>query len=177
MGNTRRIDFFHMYYYLSRRLSFFELFWNEKRYISSCCSFIVEPNAGFKRHHSDSEETPEDATPLRNRVSGFWWFSTFCTGSKKVFFRWLSCLSVFKFVCFGFVYMARLERLLQRKQKRHPALLKMEATRRNQALNLAELLCPLTTPTWIIQHSLVRKLVRKLENSLTYKSFASLQVY
>lgn len=27
-----------------------------------------EPNAGLKRHHSDSEETPEDATPLRNRT-------------------------------------------------------------------------------------------------------------
>lgn len=98
MGNTTRVDFFHMYYHLSRWLSFFELFLNEKRYISSCCSFIVEPNAGLKRHHSDSEETPEDATPLRNRVSVSCWLSTFCTCSKKVFFRWLCCLSVSQFL-------------------------------------------------------------------------------
>lgn len=146
-----------MYYHLSRWLSFFELFLNEKRYISSCCSFIVEPNAGLKRHHSDSEETPEDATPLRNRVSFFAGFLHFALAVKKCFLMAVLSLGIPIFVSFRFVCMARLEGLLQRKEKPHPALLKMEATRRNQALSLAELLCHLTTPTWIIQHSLVRK--------------------
>lgn len=34
----------------------------------SASSVTVEPNTGHERHRSDSEETPEDLTPLRNRT-------------------------------------------------------------------------------------------------------------
>ena len=60
--------FLHVLSFVSVKV-FTQLQSHFERSVCSCCLVTVEPNTGHERHRSDSEETPEDLTPLRNRVS------------------------------------------------------------------------------------------------------------
>lgn len=166
MGNTTRVDFFHMYYHLSRWLSFFELFLNEKRYISSCCSFIVEPNAGLKRHHSDSEETPEDATPLRNRVSFFAGFLHFALAVKNCFFDGCVVSRYPNFCFFSFCLYGQTGRSASKKRKTSPGASKNGGNEEESSTQPGRAFVPFNYSD--VDYSTFTGKKVQLENSLTY---------
>lgn len=77
---------------------------------------VTEANVGQKRHHSDDRETPEDLTPLRNRVGVFYAFtlvSLHCGREIVFYFLVILTMSYLLFSYFDIIFIPRhLESLL-----------------------------------------------------------------